>query len=68
MLIADVGIWCTAASLVERNGKDAPLEAAVWVVTMLEADDQECFFVCKQILKAVEELLRTEPGTGEVLH
>ncbi len=50
----------------KHHEEDAPVEAAMRADAMLEKGDVERYTVWKRIVKAVEELLRTEPGEGEV--
>ena len=66
-MVDDLDIWRSARLLVDQHGADAPIEAAMRVDAMLEAGDLGGRAVWRRILKAVEELLRTEPD-GERVH
>ena len=50
------------------HGEDAPIEAAMRADELLEAGDLEGCAVWKRILRAVEELQRAEPESGEAVY
>lgn len=60
----DLDIYRNANVLGKRYGRDAPIRAAMHADKMLEAGDPEGHAVWKRILRAVEELQRTEAGPG----
>ncbi len=64
---SDLDIYRAANILVKRYGEDAALEAAQRADVMLGRGDMNGYTVWKQIVKAVEEMQRTEPALGEVL-
>ena len=64
----DLGIWRSAQVLVKQHGADAPIEAAMRADAMLEKGDLEGYAVWKRILRAVEELQKTETGAGVRVH
>ncbi len=64
----DIDIWRSAQLLVKRHSKDAPIHAAMKADAMLEAGDLDGLATWKRILKAIEELQRAEPTSGEVVH
>ncbi len=66
-MIHDLDIYRSANILVKRCGEDAALKAARRADVMLERGDMDGYAVWKQIVKAVEEMQRTEPAIGEVL-
>ncbi len=66
-MIRDLDIYRSANVLVKRYGEDAALKAARRADVMLERGDMDGYAVWKQIVKAVEEMQRTEPAIGEVL-
>ena len=61
----DLDIYRSAQVLVKRHGQDAPIEAAMQADAMLDKGDVGGYGVWRQVLKAVEELLREEPREGE---
>ncbi len=61
-MLPDLDIYRSANLLVKRQGEDAPIHAAMRADAMLEAGDLKGYAVWKRILRAVEELQRTEPG------
>ncbi len=61
-MIPDLDIYRVANLLVKRHGQDAPIEAAMHADAMLDKGDLDGYAVWKRILRAVEELRRTEPG------
>ncbi len=67
-MIPNPEIYRTANLLVKQHGDDAPIEAAMRADAMLEAGDLGGYAVWKRILRAVEELRRAEPASGEVSH
>ena len=66
-MTSDLDIYRAANILVKRYGEDAVLEAAQRADVMLERGDMDGYAMWKQIVKAVEEMQRTEPAAGEVL-
>ncbi len=67
-MTSDLDIFRSANALVKRHGQDAPIEAAMRAVAMLETGDLDGYAVWKRILQAVEELRGTEPKSGEAVH
>ncbi len=64
-MIPDLDIYRSAQALIKQHGQDAPIEAAMRADAMLEAGDLDGCAVWKRILRAVEELQRAEPLSGE---
>jgi triphosphoribosyl-dephospho-CoA synthetase len=64
-MIAEIDIWRSANLMVREHGEDAALEAAQRADTMLERGDMDGCAVWKRILKAIEELQREVPKSGE---
>ena len=58
----DLDIYRSAQVLIKQHGPDAPVHAAMRADAMLEKGDLGGSAVWKRILRAVEELRRTEPG------
>lgn len=67
-MVSDLDIWRTANALIQEHGEDAALEAAQRADGMLDRSDLDGYAVWKRIIKAVEELKRTEPNDGETRH
>ncbi len=67
-MITDLEIYRAANQLVKRYGEDAEFEAAMRADAMIEQGDPEGLAVWKRILRAVDELLRTEPAETEQRH
>ena len=67
-MIPDLDIYRSANVLVKQHGDDAPIEAAMRADAMLEKGDVEGYAVWKRILRAVGELQRMGPVSGEVSH
>ena len=67
-MISDLDTYRSANVLIRHHGEDATLEAAMRADAMLERGDLDGYAVWRRILRAVENLCRTEPGDGEVRH
>ncbi len=67
-MTSDLDIYRTANVLIKQHGQDAPTHAAMRADALLEAGDLDGYAVLKRVLRAVEELLRTEPPPGETAH
>ena len=63
-----IDIYRTANVLVKQHGEDAPVHAAMRADELLEAGDLDGYAVWKRVVKAVEELLNTEPEQGTAVH
>ncbi len=48
--------------LIKRYGEDAPIQAAMRADALLDEGDLDGQAVWRQILAAIDELLRQEPG------
>ncbi len=64
----DIDIYRSAATLIKRYGEDAPIQAGMRVDALLDESDLDGQAVWRQILAAIEALLRKEPGEGEGVH
>ncbi len=67
-MIPDLDIYRSAQALVKQHGQDAPIHAAMRADAVLEKGDLDGYAVWRRVLRAVEELQRTEPASGEVPH
>ncbi len=66
-MIPDLDTYRSANLLVKQHGTDAPIHAAMRADAMLEAGDLDGLAVWKRIVRAVEEIQRTDRPSGEVL-
>ncbi len=64
-MIPDRDIDQAANLLVKQHGQDAPIHAAMRADALLDKGDLEGQAALKRVLRAVEEMLRTEPPPGE---
>ena len=64
-MTSDLDIYRSAKLLIDQRGKDAATEAAMRADSMLEKGDMDGKRVWVRVVKAVEELQRTEPALGE---
>ena len=67
-MIPAIDIYRTANVLVNQHGQDAPIEAAMRTDELLEAGDLDGYAVWKRVVKAVGDLLNTEPEPGTAMH
>ncbi len=67
-MILDLDIYRGAGVIIKQYGQDAPIHAAMWADTMLEAGDLDGYAVWKRILRTIEEIQGTEPKSGEAVH
>jgi len=65
---SDPDIWRCANVMVKRYGEGAALEATHRADAMLEKGDMDGRRVWKRILKAIEELERTERTGNDAKH
>ena len=67
-MIPDLDIYRSANLLVKQHGQDAPIHAAMRADATLEAGDPDGYAVWRRILRAVGELRRVGPASGEAVH
>ncbi len=67
-MTSDLDIYRSANILAQQHGEDAPIEVAMSADAMLKKGDLGGLATWKRILRAVEELLGTEPKPGEAVH
>ncbi len=67
-MTSDLDIYRSAQVLVKHHGQDAPIHAAMRADELLEAGDLDGCTAWRRILRAVEELQRAKPVSGEVSH
>ncbi len=66
-MIPDLDIYRSAQVLVKQHGQDASIHAAMRADNLIETGDLDGFSVWKRILRAVEEIQRTDRPSGDVL-
>ena len=54
--------------MIREHSEDAAIEAAMWADAMLEKGDVDRYAVWKRIVRAVEEIQRTDPADDEPIH
>ena len=64
----DLDVFRTTAVLIREHVDGATLEAAHRADSFLEQGNMDVVRVWRAVLKAVEELQRTEPGQAEIQH
>ena len=62
--VSELDVFRSAKLLVDQHGTAAPIEAAMHADAMLEKGDLDGQEVWLRIVKAVEVLIETRPGTG----
>ncbi len=67
-MVSNLDIYRSANLLVKQHGEDAPIHAAMRADAMLEAGDLDGLAAFKRILRAIEELQRAGPKSGEAVH
>ncbi len=67
-MIPNPEIYRAANLLVKQHGDDAPIQAAMRADAMLEKGDLDGLAVWRRIVRAVEEIQRTEWRPKEVVH
>jgi hypothetical protein len=64
-MVDDPDIWHAAAALLRQYGEDAPIHAVRRAIEHSERGDAEGETIWKRIVKALEELMRTERKDDE---
>ena len=67
-MVSDLDIYRSAKFLIDQQGEDAAIEAAMRADKLLAAGNMDGKRAWVRIMKAVEELQRTERGPGEAAH
>ena len=68
MTVSDLDIYRSANLIVQQHGDEAPIEAAMHADAMLNKGDRGGQRAWLRIVKAVTELLDTQPGDGAAVH
>ncbi len=67
-MISDLDIYRSAQVIMKQYGKDAQIHSTKRASAMLDKGDLDAYAVWKRILRAVEELQREAPKSGEAVH
>ncbi len=67
-MTSDLDICRSASVIIKQYGKAAPGHAAMRADAMLDKGDLDAYAIWKRILRAVEELQKAAPKSGEAVH
>ncbi len=67
-MISDLDIYQSAKVIIKRYGKDAQIHSTKRASAMLDKGDLDAYAVWMRILRAVGELQRAAPKSGEAVH
>ena len=67
-MISDLDIYRAAGVVMKQYGKDAQIHSTKRASAMLDKGDLDAYATWKRILRAVEELQRKAPKSGEAVH
>ncbi len=67
-MVSDLDIFRSAKLLIDQHGEDAATHAAMEADKLLAKGDMAGKRTWVRIMKAIDELQRTEPGPGERAH
>lgn len=67
-MITERDVYRSASVLIGNLGEAAPDHAARFADRQLEAGDMEAYRTWRQVLRAIDEVLRSEPWPGERIH
>ncbi len=67
-MISDLDIYQSAKVIMNQYGKDAQTHSTKRASAMLDKGDLDSYAIWRRILRAVEELQRTAPKSGEAVH
>ena len=67
-MISDLDIWRAAQATITRHGDGAGLHAAQRADELMAKGDMDGRAVWHRIERAIEELRKTAPGTGDPVH
>jgi len=67
-MISDLDIYRSAKVIMKRYGKDAQIHSTKRASAMLDKGDLDAYAIWKRILRAVEELQKAAPKSGEAVH
>ncbi len=67
-MTSEIDIYRSAKPLIDQHGDEAPIHAAMRADELLDAGDLDGAAVWRRIIRAIEELQRTDPGEGEAVN
>ncbi len=67
-MTSDLDIFRSAKLLIDQHGEDAPIFAAMQADKRAEAGDRKGRAVWLRVIKAIQELQRTQPRRDEAMH
>ena len=67
-MISEPDIWRAAQAVINRHGAEAPRVAAQRADELFMTHDVDGAVAWRLILRAIEELQRTGPKSGEAIH
>lgn len=67
-MISELEVYRSAGALIGRFGDDAPDHAGEFADEQLAAGDVEGYRAWQQILRAIDEVMRSAPWPGESIH
>ncbi len=67
-MISDLEVYRAAQATISRYGDEAALHAAMRADELMAAGDMDGRAVWHRIERAIDELRRTAPGTGDPVH
>ena len=67
-MTSDLDIYRAANVIIERYGKDALIHSTKRASAMLDKGDLDAYAAWKRILRAIEELQKAGPKSGEAVH
>ncbi len=67
-MTSDLDIYRAANVIIERYGKDAQIHSTKRASAMLDKGDLDAYAAWKRVLRAIEELQREAPKSGEAAH
>ncbi len=67
-MISDLDIYRSAKVIIDQYGKDAQIHSTKRASAMLDKGDLDAYAAWKRILRAIEELQKARPKSGETMH
>ena len=67
-MISDLDIYRAASVIMKQYGKDAQIHSTKRASAMLDKGDLDAYAAGKRVLRAIEELQREAPKSGEAVH
>ncbi len=67
-MITERDVYRSASVLIGNHGEAAPGHAAQFADRQLEAGNMEAYRTWRQVLRAIDEVMRPAPWPGERIH